>query len=66
MREIRIACECDEEEHEVEVEAEWYPQPGSRIGLYAPTIGDMLPCGREINQADLNSIFSTLEDRDNE
>lgn len=60
MRKINIPCDCEEDmEHEVEVEAEW----GYRaIGLYCPEVGDTLPCGRLINDKDIDYIIKYLEE----
>lgn len=56
MRTVTIPCDCDDEEHEVEYE-------GEGGGLYTPSVGDALPCGRLIDENDMDEVFERLKSR---
>lgn len=63
MSTVTVPCDCEHEEHEVEVSAELGGYGiRARIGLYAPSIGDKLPCGRELTERDLTKIVERLEE----
>lgn len=56
---LHLPCDCGEEEHEIWVEAE-VSHYHSGHGIYSPEIGDELPCGRQITQADMTELFKRL------
>lgn len=56
MKTVTIPCDCNDEEHGLEVE-------GEAAGLYAPAVGDSLPCGRQITNADMKVVWERLNDR---
>lgn len=59
---ITLDCDCEPDaEHEVEVFAE-VNQFGPGSGIYSPEIGDELPCGRKINERDMDKLYKRLEE----
>lgn len=60
---LRIACDCGDEEHEVDVEAELGGYGiHAKNGIYSPCIDDVLPCGRLVTEADMDSLFNQLDE----
>lgn len=59
MRKVTIPCDCADEEHELEVE-------GESGGLYAPDVGDDLPCGRKVDEKDMERVWERLRDRNDD
>lgn len=61
---ITFPCDCEAEEHELEISAEGgHPGQGNRVGLYAPSVGDVLPCGRVLNAKDIEDVAQRAYER---